>query len=127
MVLHAFGYSLMLSHRYHIGESLLPSVRHFLRFVDAEEALAIGLVDRVVAPDAVYDEAVAWARALATGPAIALRAAKAAIDRGMDADLDTGLEIERVHFSALFGTEDQRVGMSTFVQKGPGQAEFTGS
>lgn len=97
------------------------------RFVDAEEALAIGLVDRVVAPDAVYDEAVAWARALATGPAIALRAAKAAIDRGMDADLDTGLEIERVHFSALFGTEDQRVGMSTFVEKGPGQAEFTGS
>ncbi len=97
------------------------------RFVGAEEALAIGLVDRVVDPESVYDEAVVWAQALAHGPAIALRAAKAAIDRGMDVDLDTGLEIERVHFAALFGTEDQRIGMATFVEKGPGQAEFTGS
>ncbi|MEK9665250.1 MAG: enoyl-CoA hydratase-related protein, partial [Candidatus Nanopelagicales bacterium] len=97
------------------------------RFVGAEEALAIGLVDRVVDPESVYDEAVVWAQALADGPAIALRAAKAAIDRGMDVDLDTGLEIERVHFAALFGTEDQRIGMATFVEKGPGQAEFTGS
>ena len=97
------------------------------RFVGAEEAFAIGLVDRVVAPESVYDEAVAWAQALADGPAIALRAAKAAVDRGMDADLDTGLEIERVHFAALFGTDDQRIGMATFVEKGPGQAEFTGS
>ena len=48
MVLHAFGYSLMLSHRYHIGESLLPSVRHFLRFVDAEEkVMSYGFVRKV--------------------------------------------------------------------------------
>jgi len=97
------------------------------RFVGAEEALAIGLVDRVVAPDEVYDEALAWARGLAKGPALALRAAKAAIDRGMEVDLDAGLEIERVHFAALFGTADQQVGMGTFVEKGPGQAEFIGS
>jgi enoyl-CoA hydratase/carnithine racemase len=52
------------------------------RFVGAEEALRIGLVDRVVAPDDVYTEAVALARTLAHGPAFALRAAKEAIDRG---------------------------------------------
>lgn len=97
------------------------------RFVDADEALRIGLVDRVVPPDSVYDVAREWARELARGPALAIRAAKAAIDRGMETDLDTGLEIERVHFAALFGTSDQKVGMRTFVEKGPGQAEFTGS
>lgn len=96
------------------------------RFVDAQEARAIGLVDKVCAPDEVYDAAVAWARALAKGPRIALQAAKAAIDVGLEVDLDTGLEIERAHFAALFATEDQRIGMKTFMEKGPGQAEFTG-
>jgi enoyl-CoA hydratase/carnithine racemase len=96
------------------------------RFVGAEEALHIGLVDRVVAPDDVYSEAMALARTLATGPAYALRAAKEAIDRGLEADLDTGLEIERVQFSALFATEDRAVGMASFIEHGPGKAEFTG-
>ena len=96
------------------------------RFVDATEALAIGLVDRVCAPDDVYEQALDWARALARGPRIALRAAKAAIDSGLEVDLQTGLEIERAHFAALFATEDQSIGMHSFLEKGPGQAEFTG-
>jgi len=96
------------------------------RFVDAAEALTIGLVDKVCAPDAVYEEAVSWARALAKGPRIALQAAKAAIDTGLEVDLATGLEIERAHFAALFATEDQRIGMESFLANGPGQAEFTG-
>jgi enoyl-CoA hydratase/carnithine racemase len=96
------------------------------RFVKADEALHIGLVDRVVAPDDVYTEAVALARTFATGPAYALRAAKEAIDRGLEADLDTGLEIERVQFSALFATEDRAVGMASFIEHGPGKATFTG-
>ena len=96
------------------------------RFVNAQEALEIGLVDRVCAPDDVYSEAVSWARALARGPRIALQAAKAAIDTGLEVDLETGLEIERAHFSALFATDDQRIGMESFLANGPGQAEFTG-
>jgi enoyl-CoA hydratase/carnithine racemase len=96
------------------------------RFVGAEEALHIGLIDRMVAPDDVYTEAVALARTFAAGPAYALRAAKEAIDRGLEADLDTGLEIERVQFSALFATEDRAVGMASFIEHGPGKAQFTG-
>ena len=96
------------------------------RFVGAEEALHIGLIDRMVAPDDVYTEAVALARTFATGPAYALRAAKEAIDRGLEADLDTGLEIERVQFSALFATEDRAVGMTSFIEHGPGKATFVG-
>jgi enoyl-CoA hydratase/carnithine racemase len=97
------------------------------RFVGADEALAMGLVDRVVAPESVYDEALAWAQQLGRGPRLAMQAAKVAIARGMETDLEDGLEIERVHFASLFGTQDREIGMRTFIEKGPGQAEFTGS
>lgn len=96
------------------------------RFVDADEALGIGLVDRVVAPDDVYAASRDWALALSRGPRAALAAAKAAIDFGLEVDLETGLEIERAHFAGLFGTEDQRIGMESFLTHGPGKAEFTG-
>ncbi|MGH3192082.1 MAG: enoyl-CoA hydratase/isomerase family protein [Streptosporangiaceae bacterium] len=96
------------------------------RQVGAAEALAIGLADLVV-PDAdVFDAAREMMARYATGPALALRAAKQAIDNGLNVDLATGLEIERVHFAALFGTEDQRAGMSSFLANGPGKATFTG-
>ena len=60
------------------------------------------------------------------GAALALRAAKESIDRGVEVDLDTGLEIERIQFAALFATEDRSTGMRSFVENGPGKAEFTG-
>jgi enoyl-CoA hydratase/carnithine racemase len=56
-----------------------------------------------------------------------LRAAKQAIDTGLDGGLDTGLKIERPHFAALFATEDQKLGMDSFVASGPGKAKFTGT
>ena len=96
------------------------------RFVKADEALAIGLVDKVVPAESVYPEAVAWARRFNGAAALALRAAKEAVDRGIEVDLDTGLEIERQQFAALFATEDRTIGMQSFIDKGPGKAEFTG-
>jgi enoyl-CoA hydratase/carnithine racemase len=96
------------------------------RMVNADEALKIGLVDRVVPDAEVYQAALDLVRGYATGPALALRAAKQAIDYGLGVDLATGLEIERVQFAALFGTDDQRSGMRSFLENGPGQATFTG-
>ena len=96
------------------------------RMVGAAEALAIGLVDQVVPDAEVYSAAVAMVQRYAGGPALALRAAKQAIDAGLGVDLATGLEIERVQFAALFGTEDQRAGMRSFLENGPGKATFTG-
>ena len=58
--------------------------------------------------------------------AYALRAAKESIDRGLEVDLETGLEIERQQFAALFGTEDRTIGMQSFVENGPGKANFVG-
>jgi len=96
------------------------------RMVKAAEAHAIGLADLVVPDDGVYEAALGLVQRYAAGPALALRAAKEAIDHGLDVDLATGLEIERVHFAALFSTEDQRAGMKSFLENGPGKAPFTG-
>jgi len=109
-----------------IGPARAKNLVYTGRHVDAEEALRIGLVDRVVPDGDVYDAATRLAAAFCAGPAQALRAAKQAIDTGLGLDLDAGLEIERAHFSALFGTEDQKLGMRSFVENGPGKARFVG-
>jgi enoyl-CoA hydratase/carnithine racemase len=96
------------------------------RFVGAAEALAIGLVDKVVPDGEVYEAAAAMVARYANGPAVALAAAKQAIDDGLDVDLDTGLEIERLAFAGLFATEDAKTGMRSFVENGPGKASFAG-
>lgn len=90
----------------------------------ADEALALGLVDRVVPAAEVYEQAHAWAAKLAKGPAIALRAAKEAVDTGLETDIDTGLAVERNWFAGLFATEDRERGMRSFVEDGPGKAKF---
>ena len=109
-----------------VGPSAAKDIIFTGRFVKADEALRLGLVDRVVADDQVYAEALAWARQFSRAAAYALRAAKESIDRGLEVDLDTGLEIERVQFAALFATEDRSTGMRSFVTEGPGKAEFQG-
>jgi enoyl-CoA hydratase/carnithine racemase len=96
------------------------------RHVGAEEALEIGLADAVVPDDEVYATAVAMARKFAAGPPIALAAAKQAIDEGLELPIDDGLKLETRLFAELFGTEDQKIGMTSFIENGPGKARFTG-
>ncbi len=109
-----------------VGPSRAKDLVFTGRFVPADEALAIGLVDRVYPADRVYDEAVAWAGQFAGAATYAVRAAKESIDAGLEVDLDSGLAIERQQFAALFATDDRRIGMTSFVENGPGKAEFTG-
>lgn len=97
------------------------------RTVAAAEALAIGLVDEVVPREEVYAAARARASRYVGAASLALRAAKEAIDRGIETDLGTGLEIERLQFSGLFATADRAAGMTSFVRDGPGKATFTGA
>ena len=96
------------------------------RHVGAEEALALGIADRVVPDAAVYQTALEMAASYASGPAVALRSAKQAIDDGLEMDLDAGLRLESALFAGLFSTEDQRAGMASFLEQGPGKAQFTG-
>lgn len=94
------------------------------RHVPAAEALAMGLVDRVVPDEQVYTAALEWAATFVGGASVALRAAKQAIDQGMETDLGTGLEIERLQFSGMFATDDARIGMRAFTEKS--KPKFTG-
>jgi enoyl-CoA hydratase/carnithine racemase len=109
-----------------VGPSKAKDICFTGRFVAAEEALRIGLVDQVVPAEQVYDAACAWAAQFSAGPAYALRAAKEAIDAGLSVDLETGLAIERQQFAALFATEDRTTGMQSFIESGPGKAKFAG-
>ncbi|MPZ96154.1 MAG: enoyl-CoA hydratase/isomerase family protein [Propionibacteriales bacterium] len=109
-----------------VGPAKAKDVIFTGRFVEADEALRIGLVDQVLPAAEVYETARAWAAQFANGPAYAIRAAKDAIDRGLETDLETGLEIERQLFAGLFATEDRGVGMQSFVESGPGKAKFAG-
>jgi enoyl-CoA hydratase/carnithine racemase len=96
------------------------------RQVGAEEARALGIADAVVPDAEVYTAAVALASRYATGPAVALRSAKQAVDEGLELDLDSGLRLETALFAGLFATEDQKTGMQSFLEQGPGKAVFAG-
>ncbi len=109
-----------------IGPSRAKDLVYSGRFVDAAEALRIGLADQVVPDAEVYEAARQLAARYTGGAPLALRAAKQAIDEGLERDLDAGLEIERLHFTGLFGTEDQAAGMRSFLANGPGKAAFSG-
>jgi enoyl-CoA hydratase len=96
------------------------------RQMRADEALAIGLVDRVVATDEVEHAARHWAAELAKGAVVAMGLAKRAIDRGLDGSLAAGLDLECEAFLEVFGTEDARTGVQSFLAHGAGKAKFEG-
>ncbi len=110
-----------------VGPSKAKDIIFSGRFVDAQEALAIGLADEVVPEEQVYAAAVTRLKPYVDGPALALRAAKEAVDRGLETDLVTGLEIERMLFAGLFATRDREIGMRSFIENGPGKARFEGA
>lgn len=109
-----------------IGPSKAKDIVYTGRFVASEEALSLGMIDEVVPAEDVYATALRWAQQFANGPARALAAAKTAIDSGLDMDLDNGLRLETQLFAGTFATEDQKIGMRSFIDNGPGKAEFTG-
>ena len=96
------------------------------RQVQADEALRIGLADRVVPAAEVLEFALAWAAALAAGPLQAHALAKRAIDEGMDGALADGLGLEQTLFVEVFATEDAASGVQSFLRDGPGKAAFRG-
>jgi enoyl-CoA hydratase len=96
------------------------------RHLKAVEAKEIGLVDEVFSSEEVYPKAVEAARRYANGPLAALRAAKIAVNWGARGDFRTGIVLEREVFADLFSTEDQKAGMQSLLDQGPGKAIFSG-
>ncbi|WP_183100245.1 enoyl-CoA hydratase/isomerase family protein [Nocardioides pelophilus] len=109
-----------------VGPATAKELMYTGRFVKADEALSIGLVDRVFPAEQVYGAAVAWAAKFSNAASYALRAIKESVDRGIETDLETGLAIERQQFAAVFATEDRTTGMQSFIENGPGKARFEG-
>ena len=96
------------------------------RQVRAEEALRIGLADEVVAHDVLHDRALALAAEVARGALAAQAIAKRVVDAGLSTSLADGLALEREAFVEVFGTDDSQVGVASFLEHGPGKAEFSG-
>lgn len=95
------------------------------RQVKADEALALGIADRVVADDDLIDVAHADALSFASGPTQAYAAVKLAVSQGFDLPLVAGLAIESEQFSKVFRSKDARIGVAAFVAKE--KPEFTGA
>jgi len=110
-----------------VGPSRAKEICITGRQVAADEALRIGLADEVVPGEELHDRALALAAECARGAVLSQALAKRAIDQGLSASLDEGLGIERDAFVESFRTNDSQIGVKSFLEHGPGKAEFTGT
>ena len=100
-----------------VGPSKAKQLIFTGELIDARTALEIGLVDKVVPPDLLMEEAKKMAATIASKPRVALALAKSAINKGLDMDLQDGLSYEIECFAQCFATEDQKEGMRAFSEK----------
>ncbi len=110
-----------------VGASRAKEISITGRQVKADEAFRIGLADEVVPNDELHDRALALASECARGAVLSQALAKQAIDRGLSTSLADGLQIERDLFVESFRTNDSQIGVKSFLEHGPGKAEFTGT
>jgi enoyl-CoA hydratase len=96
------------------------------RQVKADEALRIGLADEVVPHDDLHTRALELAGEVAKGPAVGQGIAKRLVDEGLDLPLPDALKHEQAGFVEVFGTDDSQIGVKSFLENGPGKAQFTG-
>jgi enoyl-CoA hydratase/carnithine racemase len=109
-----------------VGPARAKSLIWSGRQVGADEALAMGLVDRVVPAAELLDATLEQAAAFAAGPTVAISLAKRVVDAGLDGPLDRGLELEAEAFIEVFASDDAQTGVRSFLEDGPGRATFSG-
>lgn len=85
--------------------------------INAQTALEIGLVEHVTEPEELMDKALGMAKKIASNSQLAVRFSKSAINRGIETDIETGMEIERDLFGLCFANHDQKEGMNAFLEK----------
>jgi len=100
-----------------VGEGIAKELIFTGKPISAQRAAEIGLVNKVVAPEKLMEEAIEMANLIASKPPLAIRAAKEAVNVGLDVPLMEGLEVEAFHWSYLCGTEDQKEGAKAFIEK----------
>ena len=110
-----------------VGPSRAKQISITGRPVKADEAFRIGLADEIVPGDELHERALALAAECAAGAVLSQAFAKQAIDRGLSTSLAEGLQIEQQLFVESFHTNDSQIGVKSFLEHGPGKAEFTGT
>lgn len=100
-----------------VGEGIAKELIYTCDMIKAEEALRVGLVNKVVEPELLLDEAKSMANKIAKNAPIAIAQCKVAINRGLQMDIDNALAFESEAFGLCFSTEDQKEGMTAFVEK----------
>lgn len=100
-----------------VGESKAKELIYTGAMVNAEEALRIGLVNKVVPLESLMEEAKKMAVAISVNAPIAIKLCKDAINRGMQVDIDKAIEIEAEDFGKCFDSEDQVEGMTAFLER----------
>jgi enoyl-CoA hydratase len=110
-----------------VGPSRAKEICITGRQIPADEALRIGLADEVVPGDELHERALALAAECAKGAVLSQALAKQAIDQGLSTSLADGLQIEQRAFVDSFRTNDSQIGVQSFLEHGPGKAEFTGT
>jgi enoyl-CoA hydratase/carnithine racemase len=108
-----------------VGFSKAKEINYTGRFVQADEALAIGLADEVFPPDELLGAAMQSAQRYAAGATLAIAAAKRAMNEGWGRPMDDALERERIAFDDCFDTADAREGVDAFLTKR--EPHFTGT
>lgn len=107
-----------------VGRGLAKELLFTGDMIDAAEAYRIGLVNKVVPADQLTDKAKEMAKKIMSRAPVAVQLCKAAVNEGMDMDQDSGVAYEAELFGLCFATNDQKEGMSAFVEKR--KANFTG-
>ena len=104
-----------------VGEGRAKEIIYTAKAITADEAYRIGLVNKVVEPEQLMDEAIAMAKTIAKNAPVAVALSKEAIGRGMQTDIDSAIAIENSLFGICFSTEDQKEGMKAFFEKRPAE------
>jgi enoyl-CoA hydratase len=89
----------------------------FGEIIDAQTALSLGIINKVVPLSELMDTAKAWAKKLAKKPPLAIKSAKMAINSAWGCNSNTFMKLESEAWSLMFGTEDQKEGMQSFIEK----------
>ncbi len=100
-----------------VGMGMAKELIYTANIIGAEEAYRIGLVNKVVEPDQLMNDAKKLAKKIASNAPIAVSLCKQAINTGVQVDMDTAINIEAEVFGECFSTEDQKCGMTAFVEK----------
>jgi enoyl-CoA hydratase len=100
-----------------VGQGVAKELLYFGDMIDAQRALDLHIVNKLVAAGEVLETAKEWAGNLAKKPPVALQMVKTAVNAGGNTDLESGLIIESVCFGNAFSTEDRKEGLKAFVEK----------